>query len=58
MKQALHSKDGPGAAGPSVSSATGCKNKREKKSALKAAAVAGAGDMGGSPTNNLREELF
>ena len=58
MKQASHSKNGPGAAGPSVSSATGCKNKREKKSALKAAAVPGEGDMGGSPTKNLKEALF
>ena len=50
--------DGPGAAGSSINNANGCKKKRERKSAVKAAVVYGAGDMGGSPTNNLKEELF
>ena len=50
--------DGPSAAGPSVSNATGCKKKREKKSAVKAAVVPGPGNTGRSPTNNLKEALF
>jgi hypothetical protein len=50
--------DGPGAGSPSVNNVSGCKKKRERKSAAKAAVVPGAGDMGGSPTNNLKEALF
>jgi len=46
--------DGSGAAGPSISDATGCKKRREEKIAEKAAAFTGSGDMGGSPINNRK----
>ena len=36
----------------------GCKKKRNQKSAVKAAVVSGARDMGESPTSNLKEALF
>ena len=36
----------------------GYKKKRNQKSAVKAAVVSGARDMGESPTSNLKESLF
>ena len=48
----------PGPACPSKKNVSVLKKKRERKSAFKAAVVPGAGDMGGSPTNNLKEALF
>ena len=37
---------------------SGCKKKRNQKSAVKAAVVSGARDMGESPTSNLKEASF
>ena len=47
---------GPGAAGSFINNATGCKKEREQKSAAKAAAFPGSGDIGGLPIQSERSK--
>ena len=49
---------GPGVVSPSNNNVSNFKKKRERKNAANAAVVPSAGDLGGSPTNNLKETLF